>query len=188
MNLISPADAFAAALRGEPCRLVGIGADATELAARRWCADADRSDEMVLGRCWGTTVDIGCGPGRLTHALMTRGVATLGIDVVTDASDRNRIATQIADHELNIERIEREIRDYDAQRRIAAVQKEIDSFGAGGKTSSIERQIRDFDLEGKVRDIERQIDRLDADRRARQLEDRLDAELPRLTSAIAAIR
>jgi len=87
MNLISPADAFAAALRGETCRLVGLGAQTSELAARRWCADADGSDEILLRRCAGTTVDIGCGPGRLTHALMARGVTALGIDVVPEAID-----------------------------------------------------------------------------------------------------
>ena len=35
----------------------------------------------------GTTVDIGCGPGRLTQALMARGVTAMGIDVVPEAID-----------------------------------------------------------------------------------------------------
>ena len=129
---------------------------------------------------------------------------TLGIDTVIDAQERNRIATEISDHELVIARIQREIRDYGAEQRVAAVQKQIDALDTAAKVSSIERDIRDFDLDrkvaaverriaglnvdGKVRDIERQIERLDVARRARQLEDRLDAELPRLTAAISAIR
>ena len=121
-----------------------------------------------------------------------------------DAAERTRIASRIAEHNAQIARIEREIRDYDAERRIAAVQKEIDSLDTEAKVAVIERQIRDFDLKGKVAAvqrriadldvdgqvarIERQIDSLDADRRARQLDDRLDGELNRLNSAIAAIR
>jgi beta-lactamase regulating signal transducer with metallopeptidase domain/predicted nucleic acid-binding Zn-ribbon protein len=121
-----------------------------------------------------------------------------------DAAERTRIASRIAEHNAQIARIEREIRDYDAERRIAAVQKELDSFDSDAKVAVIERQIRDFDLKGKVAAvqrriadldvegqvarIERQIDALDADRRARQLDDRLDGELNRLNSAIAAIR
>lgn len=121
-----------------------------------------------------------------------------------DAAERTRIASRIAEHNAEIARIEREIRDYDAERRIAAVQKEIDSLDTDAKVAVIERQIRDFDLkgrvaavqrriadldvEGQVARIDRQIDSLDADRRARQLEDRLDAELSRLTTAISAIR
>ena len=126
------------------------------------------------------------------------------VDMSIEQRERNRIATEIADHEAVIVRIEREIRDYGAERRIAAVQKEIDSFDTDAKVAAIERQIRDFDLkdkvaavqrriadldvEGQVARIDRQIDALDADRRARQLDDRLDGELNRLNSAIAAIR
>jgi len=127
-----------------------------------------------------------------------------GVESFDDSRERNRIATEIADHQAALARIQREIRDYGAERRIAAVQKQIDAIDATAKVMTIEREIRDFDLngkvaaverriaglnvDGKVRDIERQIERLDAERRARQLEDRLDAELPRLTAAISAIR
>lgn len=80
---LTTAEAFAAALRGEPCRVVGMaGAGPALLPARRWMADADDSDHALLRRCRGATVDIGCGPGRLTHALLTLGIKALGIDVV----------------------------------------------------------------------------------------------------------
>ena len=122
----------------------------------------------------------------------------------SDAAERSRIAARIADHRAQIARIEREIEDYDADRRIAAVEREIEAFDARRKINAIEDEIRNFDLDGKVRaiqrriddldvrgrvaGIERQIERLDVPRRSSQLEDRLDAELVRLTSAISAIR
>ena len=42
-------------------------------------------------------------------------------ETLIDQVDRNRLDTQIADHEFAIARIEREIREYGAERRIAAV-------------------------------------------------------------------
>jgi SAM-dependent methyltransferase len=38
-------------------------------------------DRSVLDRCDGSTLDVGCGPGRLAAALSAAGVAALGIDV-----------------------------------------------------------------------------------------------------------
>ena len=120
------------------------------------------------------------------------------------ATERTRIRERIAEHDARIERIERQIRDYDADSKIAAVERQIREYDAAGKTRAIEDEIRRFDLDrkvesiqrqisaldvrGKVSGIERQIDALDADRRVRRLEDRLDTELPRLNSAISAVR
>lgn len=84
-RLISPGIAFTAALRGEPVHVHGIGSDRQPLPVWRWRSDADPADHAVLSRCTGTTVDIGCGPGRMTHALLSRGVAALGIDVLPEA-------------------------------------------------------------------------------------------------------
>ena len=119
-------------------------------------------------------------------------------------SERTRIRARIAEHDARIDRIERQIRDYDADAKIAAVEREIASYDARGRTRDIEDEIRRFDLDGKVAAIrrqidaldvrgrvaaiERQIDALDVDRRVRRLEDRLDTELPRLNSAISAVR
>lgn len=88
MTLIAPAEAFSAALRGAPCRIVGFGTRPTQLALQRWAASADRADEVLLDRCLGATVDIGCGPGRMTHALLSRGQVALGIDLVPEAVDQ----------------------------------------------------------------------------------------------------
>jgi beta-lactamase regulating signal transducer with metallopeptidase domain/predicted nucleic acid-binding Zn-ribbon protein len=121
-----------------------------------------------------------------------------------DSADRERIASRIADRRAEIARIEREIREYGAEARIEAVRRQIAAFNARDKSDQIAGEIRAFDLDGKVAAIERritalkvedkvagferQIEALDVPRRAKQLEDRIDAELPRLTSAIAAIR
>lgn len=51
------------------------------LEVERWCAEADAVDLEVLGRCEGSVLDIGCGPGRLVSALAARGQDVLGIDV-----------------------------------------------------------------------------------------------------------
>jgi len=47
----------------------------------RWSAPAAGADEALLDRCSGPTLDLGCGPGRLTRALAARGLECLGVDV-----------------------------------------------------------------------------------------------------------
>ena len=110
----------------------------------------------------------------------------------------------VARRESEIARLEREIRDYNAEAKIAAIEKEIAALDADGKVAAIDAEIRAFDLDGKVAAIEKQIaaldvegktkalerriDGLDADRRVHQLEDRRNDELKQLAAAIAAIR
>lgn len=89
-DYLATSEAFAAALRGEPCRVLGVGDVQTLLPARRWMSEADPSDHAVLRRCVGATVDIGCGPGRMTHALLSLGVKALGIDLVEEAVQLTR--------------------------------------------------------------------------------------------------
>jgi SAM-dependent methyltransferase len=50
------------------------------LPIRRWHGPAGRADQAVVERCGGPTVDVGCGPGRMTAALAERGLISLGID------------------------------------------------------------------------------------------------------------
>jgi SAM-dependent methyltransferase len=50
-------------------------------SVRRWLAEADAVDRRALARCTGPTLDVGCGPGRLTAALAARGIAALGVDI-----------------------------------------------------------------------------------------------------------
>jgi SAM-dependent methyltransferase len=79
---------YAAALHraagGTDGRLQMTRADGTKvkhLDTATWCADLRGGDTGVLARCAGPTLDIGCGPGRLTAALTTRGLPALGIDI-----------------------------------------------------------------------------------------------------------
>ena len=46
-----------------------------------WCRSRLPGDGGLLNRCAGATLDVGCGPGRLTAALLRQGVPALGIDV-----------------------------------------------------------------------------------------------------------
>ena len=46
-----------------------------------WCRDHLPGDRGLLTRCAGPTLDVGCGPGRLTRALNRLGHPALGIDV-----------------------------------------------------------------------------------------------------------
>lgn len=46
-----------------------------------WCRDTLAGDDGLLRRCTGATLDVGCGPGRLTGALLGSGRTALGIDV-----------------------------------------------------------------------------------------------------------
>ncbi|MDN5744225.1 MAG: class I SAM-dependent methyltransferase [Nocardioidaceae bacterium] len=73
---------FARALRGEPCVIVGLGDEDTPLPVGEWLRSPDADDEAMLRHCLGPTLDIGCGPGRMTAALARTGQVALGIDVV----------------------------------------------------------------------------------------------------------
>lgn len=57
----------------------------TVLHLESWDQPADAEDLGLLRLCEGPTIDIGCGPGRLTTGLAERGHVALGIDVVSDA-------------------------------------------------------------------------------------------------------
>lgn len=72
---------FDDALRAEHCVLEFADGARISLPVARWRAAADTADELLLSRCAGPTLDIGCGPGRLTIALGARGVPALGVDV-----------------------------------------------------------------------------------------------------------
>jgi SAM-dependent methyltransferase len=62
-----------------------MSASDTVLALDDWPHPADESDHAMLALCEGPTLDVGCGPGRLTEALTLRGHVVLGIDVTPEA-------------------------------------------------------------------------------------------------------
>lgn len=76
---------FADALRGVPCDVVWGDGTSQALPVASWVQLADDTDRLMLGACAGTTVDIGCGPGRMSAQLMLDGHVALGIDVVPEA-------------------------------------------------------------------------------------------------------
>ena len=62
--------AYARALSGEECAVVGDDGSIRPLPARRWLEAADASDRaLFVTPCSGPTLDVGCGPGRLLIAL-----------------------------------------------------------------------------------------------------------------------
>ncbi len=76
---------FGNALRGRRTTVVGIEPYEHELPVAEWRRRADHSDWRVLDHCRGTTLDVGCGPGRMGAHLVERGHQVLGIDIVREA-------------------------------------------------------------------------------------------------------
>lgn len=90
MRTHSPAELFDDALAGRSCFVHGMPQGPIELPVRTWLGSCDVVDKALLAGCAGATLDIGCGPGRLTHGLAVRGVAALGIDVAPRAVSQTR--------------------------------------------------------------------------------------------------
>ncbi len=78
-------EVFASALNGSPTVVVGLGDEPTVLPVSLWRLPADDADMQLVELCDGATLDIGCGPGRMTEALAARGHVALGIDIVDTA-------------------------------------------------------------------------------------------------------
>ncbi|ROS72066.1 bifunctional 2-polyprenyl-6-hydroxyphenol methylase/3-demethylubiquinol 3-O-methyltransferase UbiG [Cellulomonas sp. PhB143] len=96
---VHPISLYEEALTGAPVLAVGA-AEARPLDVSTWSAPPSAVDEMILARCEGPVLDIGCGPGRLAAALGRRGVPCLGIDVspraVHEARSRGAMALRRA--------------------------------------------------------------------------------------------
>ena len=83
-------DVFADALHGSPTVVVGLGQEPAALPMHLWRRPADHLDRAMIELCVGPTLDIGCGPGRMTEALASAGHIALGIDVVDAAVSLTR--------------------------------------------------------------------------------------------------
>jgi SAM-dependent methyltransferase len=59
--------------------------DVIPLLLDRWQAPPLPEEDAVLARAIGPVLDVGCGPGRHTHALAQRGMLALGIDTSPSA-------------------------------------------------------------------------------------------------------
>ena len=89
---------FTHALRGAPCRVLGLEDGPSELPVSDWTREADAADDLLLQHCHGTTLDVGCGPGRLAARLAEVGTPVLGIDVVHEAVLQTRARGVAAIH------------------------------------------------------------------------------------------
>lgn len=78
-------DSFDVALAGDGCYLQLDNGHRERLQVARWRGEPDATDIVLLERCSGPTLDVGCGPGRLTQALLARGQPAIGIDTSTVA-------------------------------------------------------------------------------------------------------
>jgi SAM-dependent methyltransferase len=58
-----------------------MGGASVPIDVARWFGEAGWVDLDALDRTVAPVLDVGCGPGRHTRALMARGVAALGLDV-----------------------------------------------------------------------------------------------------------
>jgi SAM-dependent methyltransferase len=83
---LSFTEAFTSALRGAHTRVAhSSGRASSVLPMGTWTGPADGDDHALLDLCEGSTLDVGCGPGRLTHELVRRGHHALGVDLVAEA-------------------------------------------------------------------------------------------------------
>ena len=83
---ITPAQALDAAFAGVPCELVHSDGLAKRFTTHRWTGPASQVDRaLFVDPCTGPTLDVGCGPGRLTVAVARKGHRALGIDISAEA-------------------------------------------------------------------------------------------------------
>ncbi len=94
---LSPVEVYARALTSRPCRAVDEAGREHRVGVTRWLEPASRADDVLLSHCTRNTLDVGCGPGRLSAALTAAGVSALGIDVSAEAVQmaRQRGATAL---------------------------------------------------------------------------------------------
>ena len=80
------AEALDAAFAGQSCELVSKDGSSRPLPIDRWTGRASTVDvALFVSRCTGPTLDVGCGPGRLSGALWDREVNVLGLDISSEA-------------------------------------------------------------------------------------------------------
>lgn len=86
MTDVSFTEVYTSALRGVPTTVASASRGGTwPLPVDAWTGQPDPTDLALLDLCVGDTLDVGCGPGRLTHELARRGHRVLGIDLVAEA-------------------------------------------------------------------------------------------------------
>ncbi len=90
MTTLRLASVYTHALQGHPCTVWDGDLAPQPLPTREWLARAGVADRALLAHCHGPTLDVGCGPGRMSEALALAGHPVLGIDVVPEAVRQTR--------------------------------------------------------------------------------------------------
>ncbi|MFJ8579841.1 class I SAM-dependent methyltransferase [Micromonospora sp. NPDC093277] len=93
-------DVFAPALRPQPGVhwLTQADGRGRRLPVRRWHGPPEPATAAVVARCAGPTLDVGCGPGRLTLALARAGRTAVGVDISPYAVRLTRARGAVAVH------------------------------------------------------------------------------------------
>lgn len=86
----SATDLYNAALTGGVCTVLTEGSLSRALPVRRWRSKADARDRVVLAHCIGSTIDLGCGPGRMAEELQRCGMTVMAVDVAAEAVSQAR--------------------------------------------------------------------------------------------------
>lgn len=137
-------EVFTDALRGVPCSVRGIHADEQQLPVHTWLRDATRSDRVVLRQCRGATMDVGCGPGRMSASLAQLGHAVLAVDIVHEAVDQAR--------RRGVPAVRRNVfQPMPGEGRWDTVLLADGNIGIGGEPAALLRRCRDLlDPSGRV--------------------------------------
>jgi SAM-dependent methyltransferase len=85
MTLVAPVDALADGFGRAQLSARTSRGESVALPLTRWLGDAAGADLAVVERAREPVLDVGCGPGRMLHALASRGVSGAGIDVAAAA-------------------------------------------------------------------------------------------------------
>lgn len=77
----TPIAVYERGLRHQTVHLLADDGTTHPLPVGLWQGPVGDGDLGLLSRCHGPTLDVGCGPGRITAALTRNGTVALGVDV-----------------------------------------------------------------------------------------------------------
>lgn len=149
----SPTTLFDAALAGASVEIrvadgeaVGGYLSAGLLDASAW-GRLTEADEVVVSRCEGPVLDVGCGPGRFVEALAGHGIPALGVDLSREAVGRTR--------ERGGSALVRDVRDrLPGEGRWGTVLLADGNIGIGGDPEALLRRCRSVLRPGAVALVE----------------------------------